>query len=93
MADAIYYCEIEGNYTPEFPKGVVYIPYRREYSTKITRCVSYSHRVWKQGPKGGVSIIKDRSGTGYIGYVTKNKEAMKQFLWVKLKAQSLANYN
>jgi len=68
------------------------IPFRREYFTKINRCVSYSHKVWKQGPRGGVKIIKDRMGTDFYGYVTKNEEAMKEFMWVKLQAQPLANY-
>ena len=88
-----YYCEIVGDYTPEFPKGVYAIPYRREYHTKVFRCISYSHRVWTQGPRGGVKIIKDRSGTDYLyGYVTKNEEIMKEFMWVKLKARPLGNY-
>ena len=55
--------------------------------------MSYSHRVWVQGPRGGVRIIKDRSGTDFdYGYLTKNEKAMKEFMWVKLKAQPLGNY-
>lgn len=92
VADTIYYFEIAGNYTWEFPKGIVFIPSRKEYSTKITRCMSYSHKVWKQGPRGGVKVIKDRMSTDLRGYVTKNEEVMKQFMWVKLQAQPLANY-
>lgn len=91
MADTIYYCEVPDNYTYEFPKGVISIPRKREFTTKITRCISYSDKVWVQGPRGGVKIIKDREGANY-GYVTKNEELMKQFMWVKLKAQSLASY-
>jgi hypothetical protein len=92
VADTVYYCEIQGDYTPEFPKGIIMIPFRREYFTKINRCVSYSHKVWKQGPKGGVKIIKDKMGTDFYGYVTKNEKAIQQFMWVKLQAQPLANY-
>ncbi len=54
--------------------------------------MSYSHRVWVQGPKGGVKMLKDRVGYTY-GYVTKNEELMKEFMWVKLKSQTLAHYN
>ena len=86
-----YYCELLDDYTWEFSKGVIIIPFRKEYRTKIMRCISYSHRVWSQGPRGGVKIIKDRIGNDY-GYVTKNDELMKQFMWVKLKAQPLNNY-
>lgn len=94
MADTIYYCEILEDYTYEFSKGVTTIPYKREYLTKICRCMSYSHRVWVQGPKGGVKIIKNRlSNTNLYGYVTKNEELMKEFMWVKLKAQTLPHYN
>lgn len=94
VVDSIYYCEIAGNYTYEFSKGVTAIPSKREYSTKIQRCISYSDRVWVQGPKGGVKIVKDRqSNTNVYGYVTKNEELMKRFMWIKLQAQSLAYYN
>ncbi len=92
--ETIYYCEIAGNYTPEFSKGVTAIPWKREYTTKIRRCISYSDRVWVQGPKGGIKIIKDRQSiTNVYGYVTKNEELMKRFMWIKLQAQSLPNYN
>lgn len=93
MGDTTYYCEIADNYTYEFSKGVIAIPWRREYHTKIMRCISYSHRVWKQGPRGGVKIIKDKkTNKNLFGYVTQNDEAMKEFIWVKLKAQSLTQY-
>ena len=50
-----------------------------------------SDRIWCQGPKGGVKIVKDRIGypVGMYGYITNNKTAMKQFTWVKLSAQPL----
>ena len=53
--------------------------------------MSYSNKVWVQGSRGGVKIIKDRTSNIY-GYVTKNEELMKEFMWVKLKAQPLAHY-
>jgi hypothetical protein len=48
--------------------------------------------VWLQGPRGGVKIIKDKVGTEF-GYVTQNEKLMKEFMWVKLQAQSLQGYN
>ena len=53
-----------------------------------------SDRVWCQGPKGGVKIVKDRVnlnfyGGGRYGYVTRNKTAMKEFAWIKLSARPL----
>ena len=51
-----------------------------------SRLARLSDRIWRQGPKGGVKIIKGRGQHGY-GYVTNNEEMMKKFIWVKLKAQ------
>ena len=50
-----------------------------------------SHRVWCQGPKCGVKIVKDRITYpgGMYGYVTRNEKAMKEFAWVKLSAREL----
>lgn len=94
MTQTIYYCEIPGNYTREFSKGVTTIPWKREYTTKITQCIMYSDRVWVQGPRGGVKIVKNkRDMTNVYGYVTKNEQLMKEFMWVKLQAQSVPNYN
>lgn len=94
MGETIYYCEIPEDYTYEFSKGVTAIPWKREYTTKIKRCISYSDRVWKQGPRGGVKIIKNRRDmTNVYGYVTKNEKLMKEFMWVKLQAQTLPHYN
>lgn len=91
MGNTIYYCEVLVEDNWEFSKGVFAIPYRTGYYTKIQRCISFSNRVWRQGPRGGVKIIKDRKGITY-GYVTKNEELMKEFMWVKLKAQTLSHY-
>jgi hypothetical protein len=44
--------------------------------------------VWRQGPKGGVKLVKDRwSWYGSNKYVTKDEKAIKEFMWVKLQAQ------
>ena len=51
-----------------------------------------SDRIWMQGPRGGVKIVKDRInyyGGAYGGYVTNNKTAMKEFAWIKLSARPL----
>ena len=53
-----------------------------------SRLASNSHRIWCQGPQGGVKIVKDRI-TCLYGYVTKNKTAMKKFTWIKLSARPL----
>ena len=52
-----------------------------------SRLARLSEKVWRQGPKGGVKIVKSHSHIYDYGYVTKNEERMKQFIWVKLKAQ------
>ena len=49
-----------------------------------------SDRVWRQGPKGGVKITKDRYWwTGGSPYITKNEDKMKEFMWVKLQAEAI----
>jgi hypothetical protein len=57
-----------------------------------SRLAMNSHRVWCQGPRGGVKIVKDRisySGGFGHGYVTNNPKLMKQFAWIKLSAKEL----
>ena len=51
-----------------------------------SRLARLSNRIWRQGPRGGVKIVKSRGLSGYR-YVTNNEEMMKKFIWVKLKAQ------
>ena len=50
-----------------------------------------SDKIWCQGPRGGVKIVKDRIEypRGMYGYVTHNEKAMKEFTWVKLSARPL----
>jgi len=57
------------------------------------RMYNLATRVWRQGSRGGVKIIKENlhfydnvKSYGEM-YVTKNEEAMKEFMWVKLQAQ------
>jgi hypothetical protein len=57
-----------------------------------SRLAMNSSRVWCQGPRGGVKIVKDRinyfGGFGN-GYVTNNQKAMKEFAWIKLSARHI----
>lgn len=79
-----YYCKVTSNklYTPgvyTFTAGA----YHRNPSL-----ISHSIKVWRQGPKGGVKLVKDRwSWYGSNKYVTKDEKAIKEFMWVKLQAQ------
>lgn len=92
MANSVFYCEVveepQHDYW-EFAPGIYCIPDRREYNTKIHRCMSYSKRVWIQGPKGGVRMKGEYS---IFSYVTNDTELMKEFMWVKLKAKPLKHY-
>ena len=56
-----------------------------------SRLALNSDRIWCQGPRGGVKIIKDRLNYpgGMYGYITKNNKAIKEFAWVKLRARPL----
>lgn len=93
MANSIFYCEVEGNPKNdywEFAPGIYVIPDRVGYTTKIQRCMSYSERVWIQGPRGKIRL---RNGESRVfRYITQDEELMKQFMWVKLKAQPLKHY-
>ena len=88
-----YYCEVSktredikpGVYSMEAETGVNHLWY-----PELNRLVTVSDRVWKQGPKGGVRIVKEPfPGPSYYGckYLTTNPQAMKEFAWVKLKAK------
>jgi coenzyme F420-reducing hydrogenase delta subunit len=49
-------------------------------------------KVWREGPRGGVKVTCDFSlgaECGYIGYITTNEEAMKEFMWAKLSAEAV----
>lgn len=60
------------------------------WSYKLNRIVSISDRVWKQGPRGGVKIVKSRSYDLLPqGYITNDKKWMKKFAWAKLSAKSI----
>ena len=56
-----------------------------------SRLAMKSDRVWCQGPRGGVKIVKDKITYpgGMYGYITNNNKAIKEFAWTKLSAQPL----
>ena len=61
---------------------------QKDRTLGYNRLITLSHKVWRQGPKGGVKIIKDKENwSRYFGYVTTNEKIMKEFMWVKLQAQ------
>ena len=87
----IYYCEITRS-RQDLAAGVYSVATdstNHRWYPRLNRLVTASERVWKQGPKGGVKIIKDRDWEAPISYITNDNEWMKKFAWVKLKAQML----
>ena len=87
-----YYFEISSDYTDgidTWKKGVYSAEgYMDAYYGWQTRTMHVSTRIWRQGPKGGVKIVKGRGLSGYR-YVTKDEEMMKKFIWVKLSARPI----
>ena len=64
-----------GVYKTQYPDGLLY---------------ACAHRVWTQGPRGGVKIISEdwelaeKHGGGYK---TTDPKVMKEFAWIKLTAK------
>lgn len=93
MGQYTYYCEVNCDCN-DFRAGVYKVVasggFSRSWFPELNRVIQFSDRVWKQGPKGGVKIIKSRSWDLYpMGYITTNEEWMKKFAWVKLKAKAI----
>lgn len=90
-----YYFELQQDRTDHIDSwkaGVYSSPGRMGgYYGGQTRLSHNCDRVWMQGPRGGVKIVKDRISypVGMYGYVTKNEKFMKEFMWIKLKAKEL----
>ena len=102
MAKFTFYFRVDRDYPAQGIKAAL-IPgikagvyaYRSEYTdthlgwTPILRTlIQNSSKVWRQGPRGGVKIIKNRN-ISCRGYVTTNQEQMKEFVWVKLQARAV----
>ncbi len=88
MAEHTFYCEVV--YDRDDIKPGIYSFISRDSFNFLgyNHLVTLSNKVWRQGPKGGVKIIKDRAGLSYPGYVTTDVDEMKKFMWAKLQAQS-----
>ena len=98
MDNATYYCRITcqneqwspGVYsikTSDNERGKVYSP-----STALRlNLIRYSDKVWREGPRGGVKIVKDRIGLKRtFKYITHDPKAMEEFMWIKLSAKQTA---
>ena len=87
-----YYCEVRTRIR-EYPEGVYKVVTGNRsmgpWFPTLNRLTTVSDRVWKQGPKGGVKIIKSRSWPYPLGYVTTDEKYMKEFAWVKLRAKAI----
>ena len=94
MAKFTFYCRVDRDRPAQGINAGVYT-YGSEYNhlgwpraAGAHLLVQYSNKVWRQGPQGGVKIIKNRD-TGSRGYVTTNEDQMKEFVWIKLQAQAV----
>ena len=91
MAEYTFYCKIFRDYPLAGIKAGVY-SYTSEAGRRTSlefTLIQFSEKVWRQGPHGGVKIIKDRGINGYYyGYVTNDEEEMKKFMWAKLQARA-----
>jgi len=88
MAANTYYFEVR-NHRGDVTDGVYSC--QAEWFRLLPHQLGYfeiSDRVWLQGPRGGVKIVKDRS-LYPTGYITSNPKWMEKFAWIKLKAKPL----
>ena len=92
MREYTYYCEV-GSRVREYPAGVYKVVasngINATWFPQLNRLTTVSDKVWKQGPKGGVKIIKSRSCLFPMGYITTNEKYMREFAWVKLRAKQV----
>ena len=90
VVEYTYYCEVIFDRADYRPGVYAFRPSKDGSFPGYQRIVTLSHRVWRQGPKGGVKIIKDRTSVfRNIRYVTTNENKMKEFMWIKLKAKNI----
>ena len=93
MGQHTYYCEVQSRIR-EYPEGVYKVVADKGINARwfpqLNRLITVSDRVWKQGPKGGVKIVKSPWRDPWpAGYVTSKDEYMREFLWVKIRAKEL----
>lgn len=62
--------------------------YLQSYSQalKMPQLFRESQRVWQQGPRGGIKLVRNNWEIENCGYITNDAEALKEFAWVKLRA-------
>jgi hypothetical protein len=89
VAEFTYYCKVTCGSIDVKP-GIYSVRSKFGALAGILNLLLQSDKVWRQGPKGGVKIYKDRSSHVFgLTYITKNEEEMKKFMWIKLQATSL----
>lgn len=90
MANYQYYCEVNWD-RPGRPRGVyTFSSPDHEYATRSNYdAVQCSDVIWRQGPGGGIKIVKDRRCNYPVGYITTNEKYMEKFMWIKLQAKEL----
>lgn len=91
MAKFTFYCRVDRDRPAQGINAGVYIwrsghdAFKSVYHLIL---IQYSSKVWRQGPRGSVKIIKNRD-IGSCGYVTTNEDQMKEFVWIKLQARAV----
>ena len=90
VVEFTFYCKVthKGD-THNYDPGIYSFISKHGSQPGKFRLIGDSTKVWRQGPNGGVKIFKNRTYYGCGGYVTNNSEEMKEFIWVKLQAQSI----
>lgn len=93
MGTYTYYCEVKSRIR-EYPEGVYKVVADKGidhmWFPVLNRLTTVSDRVWKQGPRGGVKIVKAPwSNLFPVGYVTQDEKYMKEFFWIKMKAKEV----
>lgn len=86
MVEYTYYCEVSYE-RADIKPGIYTFGGVRGHTLGFNRLITLADKVWRQGPKGGVKIMKDRHGWTGSHYVTTDEKTMKKFMWVKLQAQ------
>lgn len=95
MGQYTYYCEVK-NRIREYPAGVYKVVADKQFDSRwfptLNRLMTVSDWVWKQGPRGGVKIVKAPWPKMMpLGYITSDKDYMQDFAWVKLRARAVEN--
>lgn len=93
MGTYTYYCEV-GSRVREYPAGVYKVIADKGFNGRwfpvLNRLITVSDRVWKQGPRGGVKLIKSPWDDFWAtGYITANEKYMREFAWIKLQAKQV----